>query len=352
MKKIVILLAMVFCLPLCVKADVAAPNPLNIDATVINPDGAKCYDYTMEEYKEVVAAGEKVNIMYNDVINDKPVVQATYKDKYCFFDPFDLSSTEDYNMEKAYKFDSLNKIYTVKEVDIYEGPSFTYKKVGTAKKNVVLSCSYFLPEGSFVYCEGEKIKGWLDANYKNVYSDAGEWTVKEALETDCGTIKAEDEFNLWLNNDYKAVVIIDGKECIMDKKDELYRLADQVNIIKLKEDAQFVDVKGKKYGLTVGEELDVLTDGFMTDPTSTFYVHFKKKNGDDVYAWGNLPQHEIVGTKEREKRVDKKETKKEKDKESKTDTKTIIIICVVTAVVIALAVIVTLVLVNKKKKEA
>ena len=352
MKKIVILLAMVFCLPLCVKADVAAPNPLNIDATVINPDGAKCYDYTMENSKTTVAAGEKVKILYNDEINDKPVVQATYGKEYCFFDPFDLSSTEDYNMEKAYKLDTMNKAYTIKELDVFEGPSFTYKKVGTIDKGVELTCSYSLLEGSFRYCEGEKIKGWIDANYKSVYGDAGEWTVKKDFETDCGTIKAEEEFNLWFNGDYKSVVIIKGKECVVDKDAEIYRLSDLVNIITLKEDGQFVDVNGKKYGLTAGEEVDVLTDGFMEDPTSTFYVHFKMKNGDDVYAWGNLPKHEKTGTKAREKRVEKKETNKDKDKESKTNTKTIIIICVVTAVVIALAAIVTIVLVNKKKKEA
>ena len=348
-KLVIILLAMVLFVPLCVKADVAAPDPLNIEATVVNPDGAAVYDYSVEKTGEVIPAGEKVKILYNEKIEDKQLVYATYNKKSYLLDPLDLSSTEAYDLKKAYKVeDDVN--YLLKDMDVYEGPSYTYKKIGTVKAGTIVEFSYRVDDGYFKYYEGEDVKGWIDAYWEDVYTNPGEYINKEKMETDCGTIKPETEMQVWFNAEYKRVLIANDKECSIEVEG-LYRLSDEVTIVKLTEDTTFVDIEGKKYGLVAGEELDVLTDGFMQDPTSDFFVHFKVKD-EDVYAWGAVDKSTKVGTKEREKRVEKKETKKEDKKESKLDTKTIILICVITAVVVALAAIVIIALLNKKKKEA
>lgn len=204
MKKIkMIILTILLCIPMVVKADMGAPMS-TYEARISNVNGADIYEYNQNSQK-YEKTDKKLNydevyyIQYEQIINNELFGCAVTKDEngnfkgYYYIKLSDVKplevKLEDYKKEKVkyYVFDDSNYLY--------KGPSTLYGKVQpeiALEKGTIIEVEYY--DELWAYVEYKGVKGWVYTytfanKYGNLIENSGMVRIYDNKSTDIFALK-------------------------------------------------------------------------------------------------------------------------------------------------------------------
>ena len=176
MKKIILFVFLISCFmfkPIMeVSADAASPVITLYDAIVTNPKGAKAYINDDSDYYEFIP-NEKADLIisYNSeviVLSEFQNITALikYKNTKYVVDLNDINPKgEEYEFKNAVHYDTPRKAISVKNFDIYNGPSESFKKVGSVPNNIEITYEYAIENTDgyeiWVFVSYNGKEGWV-----------------------------------------------------------------------------------------------------------------------------------------------------------------------------------------------
>ena len=358
MKKILkaFLLTTLF-VPTIVNADMSAPTTITYTGEVVKEEGIDCYDYDVNNGFKMVKQGHldkgtKIETYYEIKVDGIKYVDTTIEE--CSYikssDIVPIGGAVKTTAEGVEKLDKPTEFMViVDEVEVREGPSGSYKVVGTLKKGYKGTYSYYI--SSNIYVEEDGLKGWVNMLDKQVLTKGTDLITTYDVDTECGLIPASTIItNVWYATawDGEALIKYNGKECYVPAfhSEMFYSFYDKAYTYTATESFKLYE---KTDGKTVvaevpkGATVKTLAKIGGVSYGAPEYVEYNGVKGWNISSNVEnepVPTEDIAPTPELV----------EEKKSNSLDTMTIIIICCIVAVTSALTAIVTIVLVNKKKK--
>ena len=175
-KRIVILGAIfLLCLllPTGVKANHSAPVPYNHTA-VVNNYSVKYYSYDNDQMieKGIIPYGTEIEVGYYDEFNNEFYLNCL-EPNYGYIKASDLTPLEAFE-KNDYVNEMDDEILITENLNIYSGPSFDFKKVGSVPEQTKIKPIYlfgnFDAPADWFYIDYNGIKGWIEdaSNNSNV----------------------------------------------------------------------------------------------------------------------------------------------------------------------------------------
>ena len=162
MKKLfAIILGGLFLLPITVKADMGSPSIREVKVTPVSKEGAPIYDGENKTDK-VLKSGETFTINYEEKYSDG-YYGCSYESDGC------VKMSDVVAVDKVKKNDNdvakyVGRVFAKNGVEVYEGPSYIYKKTGkTIPYNAdVKIADLGSSDGTWIYIEYNDISGYVD----------------------------------------------------------------------------------------------------------------------------------------------------------------------------------------------
>lgn len=401
-----LILFLVLCVPVVVKADMGAPMIKEYKATVINPEGIDYYrnEYNKEtkeyESKKVghLNSGDTFTVLYENekgaIAGDKAYLACSLGDGWennFFIYEEDIKGVRPVESEfipndenikdigKHYK--SMLNALTNAEVNLYKGPSIAYEVITTIPKETKLSYEYVIGDTDetgtvYIYTEYNGNKGWisvLDAKVLFEYSQKN--VTFEDIQTDCGVIPAGTVFtsryvtDMW---DKSVSYETDGCRALVNnfRSEKIATYYDSDTYYEVKRDIRLYEKpknKGKiVYTIKKGSQITINYTNESEEEYSDYYFEIDGQKGfvflkTDSGIFEYIDRSKVTSTTSTSTTTE--ETTSEEittdesyslgstnSKTSVEKTKEIIIISTIVGVALALTAIVIIVIVNKKNK--
>ena len=376
MKKLLsVLLAVLLIIPVTANADMGAPGITSYTGEVIKEDGIDYYTYGESSLVKSghYDKGTKLTANYelkHDGVAYLSVCEVENKDKCNYIKSADiLPEGGKVSPDKGRKLDKASEYLVIAdEVEVREGPSESYKVVGTLKKGDKGSYQYIMDAN--IYIEKGDVKGWVYAIEKRVFVKGADRIAVVEKDTDCGKIPANTVLTgLWdgLAWDGVSLVNYNGKECmvITFKSEELYEFRSEpynsttTKNGKLYETGELKKViaevpKGSAISYLASGEYWSERDYVEYNGTKGWYVEDEEEKPTPTPTTTPEPTSTPEPTHEPTTGDVAPTTDPEvisPNKSNEMDTMTIIIMCCIGAIAIALTALVTIILLNKKRKD-
>lgn len=168
MNKLKYCLIMLILMPIIVMADMGSPMIIEYDATIKNPDGAKCYVWSNGKNTEngKINYGEKVRVIfeytgenYAHVRYNNEEYQVKLSDLIVVDDSYDLQNSIKNGETQTLKKE-MDAVILADEVSIKSGPAQAFKTLGTIKKGTKLTYKY--SQDAYIYVTYEGVSGWIN----------------------------------------------------------------------------------------------------------------------------------------------------------------------------------------------
>ena len=396
MKKVVnlIILIFVFSFFVNVKADMGPPSVIKYYVTVVNKDGAACYDYTEKGYvkgAKTVPYGKEYYVV-DEVENNKYVyIYSDDDNQSCLVSLSDImikNGNFDIKSEEVVKIDESKAIIFAKGgLNLRKGPAMSYSKIITVPQYSVVKVKY--RAGTYwYYAEYSGKEGWISAingyfgyDSSDVLYDINDVKIYNADNKVIGTIPKYTEitdyvkfpvperfqYNYFVN--YKG-----GKGYVIEMSNkidgELKLLNDAYiysgnKVIDKAKSGDTVKFTVMKPGKNISADNPYLTDYIFYVPSLKGTMNLrnddKKKEytiikDDNVKKMSGYIGEGLFGEIKEEKEI-KEEIEEKVENNSVDNSKNnnnmteIIIICVLSSIIGALTCFIVIKLVNNKKKE-
>ena len=392
LKKILILL--ILFIPIFVNADMGAPVLREFEIVVVNPNGV---DYTPYQYSDVADP----HLAKDTIVYVKAEYNGTYeigvKDSDTIIsigtidslDGFsivqeEVDPTKTENDKSIIKYDSKQKAIVNNEngVDILQGPSTVYKKVGTIKKGTELEYEYAIKGESgitYIYVTYDGKKGWVDILNENVLISNNQQDIfRNDVSRSCGTIPNNtittpnyrtDSWSrkaLFEYNDCKVLLNIFRSEDVLlvtpgtQDWPSNYKTLKDVNVYET------ADTSSKLVGtIPAGTEVVMLACvDEMTSDVNVQYIDYNGMRGWSVgnpsemyeHVGGTLKDIKVEDTLKLKANTDEKKVEVKKDNNKNNNSKILglsskefVIVCAAAGVLLSLTGVIIIVLINKKK---
>ena len=182
MKKIVYLfIGVLAAIPLVVKADMSAPEIKVVKVTPKESAGAPFYDYQLKKTSKTLKYGDKFKVSYEQK-NDGVLYGCSYEDDSLCVKMSDVKTVDKNEKDKDDVAKYVGRVFAKDGLEMYEGPSYAYEKIGkTIPKDTELKIADLSRGvGTWVYVEYDGVGGYVDTdeaalgqlfNHKIIISD-------------------------------------------------------------------------------------------------------------------------------------------------------------------------------------
>ena len=375
MKKILsIIIFVLFMFPAVVKADMGAPEIKPYEMVVIAPEGIDYYDYNHEKKGHLdIDTKFKVTFEYDgeyeiSVLNDERGTIYTTEGAALVKEEFDPSESDNDGYVVKEKGKAI--VYTKDGVDLLKGPSRAYSKVkgGHIDEDEVVTYTYSISGGTYIYAEYNGKKGWLDISDKKVLIESGEYYIFRIDQEVSGItipkntiLKAKYATDAW---SFSHLFEYDGKDVLVNT----FKSDDVLNIKGIKATAN-KELKVYEYSNNSGKQITTIPKGAeFIYYASTFsygeeedqiYAEYEGKRGWILSTyegyeadWQKEVPFKLDDEKEEKEEEPEKEekTEKKKTKKSKYTSDEYVLMYVIIGGAVALGGLIIIILVNKNKK--
>lgn len=207
MKKITKLLLTIICflaLPIIVNADMGAPETYQYEVVVTKKDGTALLDWDNKTIA-TVPYDTRLTIMYEYTIDGELYGDVEYNDDYGYIKLSDTQLIEgELDYSYFWKNETKERYYTLKETQMYKGPSIVYGKIEDAIIPAGETLVYKYQDEIWSLVEYNGVEGWI---YSYPYNDI---TVYEAIECTVTQVAKKDSKLLVATED--AVLLKEPKE--------------------------------------------------------------------------------------------------------------------------------------------
>ena len=217
-KKILLTIICILILPIVVKADMGAPSSYQYDVVIIDKEGTSLVDWNMKEITKI-PYDTTVTVLYEYSMNGELYADIEYNGKYGYVKLSDTQPlTGELDYSKLEKNTYNKKYYTIKETDMYKGPSLVYGKIEdtTIPKGEELTYTYSTFDEAaplWILVKYNGVEGWV---YSYSYLEMSPY---ENLECTVVLMAKKDSKLLVATDD--AVLLKEAKE----KSDETGKLS-------------------------------------------------------------------------------------------------------------------------------
>ena len=382
MKKLLkLFLIMIMVIPFVARADMGAPEVELYQAYVMPEGGADYYDYnpTTKGYDVVghLDKGTVVMVEYDEENGYFGVLQ-TDLGRIVRMKGTDIAKVDEVTPDSPYVHKEEKpynaKVNKIGGLEVRKGPSEKYDYAGWIEKDKVFTVNYSDYDGSYVYIDDGKVKGWVNGYSGDLlYNQPSNYILTKSLKIDKVTapkdaiVHSEWCTDMWGRS---ALFEYNDAEALIEvfKNDDMIMLEDEVKVLKTKKTIKTysdIDYYGDKQKGTLPEGTELYLLGYGVDSNDDFGKGYVFEKGKTEGFWIYMDESALaeVGF-EKLANATKQEIKettttiaaepKEVDiVENVTySTKDVVIISSIVGVVVALTAIVVIVLINKKKKKA
>lgn len=391
MKKLKYLLFILLFIPCMVKADMGAPELKPYEMIVTNPDGIDYYE-SSEDTTPVgkLKKNQKFKVEYEydneytiDIGNDDNYFLKSLDGTVLVKDSLDPTVDKgDYIHELKTPNEAI--VYNEDGVNIFEGPSKIYKKVGFIPKDTKLTYKYYIASDeesiTHIYVEYKGKKGWVEILSKNVLiAKKQDFIAMDDYKISGTTIPKNTIIRSYYKSDaWSRVSLIEYNDCtdLISSYDEFSKLlyVSKRNATAKRNFTVYTESGNNGTELiTIPENAKLLLIASYSQrgvDESQNYVEYNGKRGwIKVDSWDELDvdytelendsviltDEEIKDNKDNKKEEPVKDvappTKKEKKKTTKKSADDYTLTYVIIGVSVAVVALVTIILINKKSKK-